>query len=101
MNLINGKPIVGGNIERIYNILKEIENREVFKDQQDEVFAKITRNSDKTNKWKVLLSKIRNSGVTNESNKRDFNRFTNEEKNKSSDFYKENSTSSFVLVNEQ
>ena len=90
MNLINGKPIVGGNIERIYNILKEIENREVFKDQQDEVFAKITRNSDKTNKWKVLLGKIRNSGVTNESNKRDFNIFTNEEKNKSSDFYKEN-----------
>ena len=62
----------------------------MFNDQQDEVFAKITRNSDKTNKWKVLLGKIRNSGVTNESNKRDFNRFTNEEKNKSSDFYKEN-----------
>ena len=89
MNFINGKPIVGANIEKIYNILKEIENRDVFKDQQDEVFAKITRNTDKANKWKVLFDEIRNSGITNESTRGDFNRFTNDKEKKSPSF-KEN-----------
>ena len=87
MYFINGKPIVGANIERIYNILKEIENREVFKDNQEEVFAKITRNADKANKWKVLFDEIRNSGVTNESTRGDFDRFNVKEK-KSSSFKK-------------